>query len=86
MRRILFPALLVFVATAAAPRPTLSPNVRQYVSIDAPALVLAHVRVIGGNLVSKISDIRNIEMVFTPGVGYDPAKLIASVTGKVGLF
>ena len=42
--------------------------------------------VIGGNPVAKISDIRNVEMVFKQGVGYDPAKLIASVKGKVGLF
>ncbi len=42
--------------------------------------------VIGGNPAAKISDIRNVEMVFKQGVGYDPAKLIASVKGKVGLF
>lgn len=42
--------------------------------------------VIGGNPAEKISDIRNVEMVFKQGVGYDPAKLIASVKGKVGLF
>jgi hypothetical protein len=27
-----------------------------------------------------------VEMVFKQGVGYDPARLIASVKGKVGLF
>jgi enamidase len=32
------------------------------------------------------SDIRNVRMVFRQGVGYDPAKLIASVKGLVGLF
>ena len=42
--------------------------------------------VIGGNPVASISDIRNVELVFKQGVGYDPAKLIASVKGKVGLF
>lgn len=42
--------------------------------------------VIGGNPAAQISDIRNVEMVFKQGVGYDPAKLIASVKGKVGLF
>jgi imidazolonepropionase-like amidohydrolase len=42
--------------------------------------------VIGGNPAAKISDIRNVEMVFKQGVAYDPAKLIASVKGKVGLF
>ena len=42
--------------------------------------------VIGGNPAANISDIRKVEMVFKQGVGYDPAKLIASVKGKVGLF
>jgi enamidase len=42
--------------------------------------------VIGGNPVADISAIRNVEMVFKQGVGYDPARLIASVRGKVGLF
>lgn len=42
--------------------------------------------IIDGNPMANISDIRKVEMVFKQGVGYDPAKLIASVTGKVGLF
>ncbi|MEJ2218521.1 MAG: amidohydrolase family protein, partial [Gemmatimonadota bacterium] len=42
--------------------------------------------VIGGNPAANVSDIRNVEMVFRQGVGYDPAKLIASVKGRVGLF
>lgn len=42
--------------------------------------------VIHGDPATNISDIRNVEMVFKQGVGYDPAKLIASVKGKVGLF
>jgi len=42
--------------------------------------------VIGGNPAADIADIRKVEMVFKQGVGYDPAKLIASVKGKVGLF
>jgi len=42
--------------------------------------------VIDGNPLASISDIRNVSMVFRQGVGYDPAKLIASVKGKVGLF
>ena len=42
--------------------------------------------VIGGNPAASISDIRKVEMVFRQGVGYDPARLIASVKGKVGLF
>ncbi len=42
--------------------------------------------VVGGNPAATISDIRQVETVFKQGVGYDPAKLIASVTGKAGLW
>ncbi len=42
--------------------------------------------VVAGDPSTKISDIRNVEIVFKQGVGYDPAKLIASVKGKVGLY
>ncbi|MDO8678450.1 MAG: amidohydrolase family protein, partial [Acidobacteriota bacterium] len=42
--------------------------------------------VIGGNPAASIADIRKVEMVFKQGIGYDPAKLIASVTGRVGLW
>jgi enamidase len=46
----------------------------------------ADLLVIGGDPSSRIEDIRNVEIVFKQGVGYDSAKLIASVKGKVGLF
>jgi enamidase len=42
--------------------------------------------VIKGNPAKNISDVEHVELVFKQGVGYDPAKLIASVAGKVGLF
>ena len=42
--------------------------------------------VINGDPSTRISDIRNVQMVFKQGVAYDPAKLIESVRGKVGLF
>jgi hypothetical protein len=42
--------------------------------------------VIAGDPSARISDIRNVELVFKQGVGYDPTKLIASVKGKVGLY
>jgi imidazolonepropionase-like amidohydrolase len=42
--------------------------------------------VIAGDPSSRIADVRNVQMVFKQGVGYDPAKLIESVKGKVGLF
>ena len=42
--------------------------------------------VIGGDPSARIEDIRKVELVFKQGVAYDPAKLVASVRGKVGLF
>ncbi len=42
--------------------------------------------VIDGDPSSHIGDIRHVTLVFKNGVGYDPAKIIASVTGKVGLY
>ena len=42
--------------------------------------------VIDGDPSARIDDIRKVSIVFKEGVGYDPAKLIASVRGKVGLF
>jgi len=42
--------------------------------------------VIDGDPSARIEDIRHVSLVFKDGVGYDPAKLIASVKGKVGLF
>jgi enamidase len=42
--------------------------------------------VVAGDPSSRIADVRNVELVFKQGVGYDPARLIASVRGKVGLF
>jgi imidazolonepropionase-like amidohydrolase len=41
--------------------------------------------VIAGNPAAKISDVRNVKIVFKDGVGYDPEKLIQSVRGSVGL-
>ena len=45
----------------------------------------ADVVVIDGDPSTKISDIEKTELVFKNGVGYDSAKLIASVHGSVGL-
>ena len=42
--------------------------------------------VLDGDPSVRVDDIRKVSMVFKEGVGYDPAKLIASVRGKVGLF
>jgi imidazolonepropionase-like amidohydrolase len=40
---------------------------------------------IQGNPAAKISDVRNVKVVFKDGVGYDPDKLIQSVAASVGL-
>jgi enamidase len=42
--------------------------------------------VVNGDPATRIGEVRNVQMVFKQGVGYDPAKLIDSVRGKVGLF
>jgi imidazolonepropionase-like amidohydrolase len=42
--------------------------------------------VINGNPAANIADIRNVELVFKNGVAFDPAKLIESVRGRVGLW
>lgn len=42
--------------------------------------------VIAGDPSARISDVRMVQIVFKQGIGYDPAKLIESVKGRVGLF
>jgi enamidase len=42
--------------------------------------------VLNGNPAMTIADVQNVEIVFRQGVGFDPAKLIESVSGRVGLF
>jgi imidazolonepropionase-like amidohydrolase len=42
--------------------------------------------VVAGDPATHIADVRNVQIVFKQGIGYDPAKLIESVKGKVGLF
>lgn len=42
--------------------------------------------VINGDPSARIADIRNVEIVFKRGIGFDPAKLIESVRGRVGIF
>jgi imidazolonepropionase-like amidohydrolase len=50
----------------------------------APGKV-ADIVVIHGDPSTKIDDIEKVEIVFKNGIGYDPAKLIESVRGVVGL-
>jgi enamidase len=42
--------------------------------------------VINGNPAAAIGDIRKVETVFKQGVGYDPARLITSVSGRAGIW
>lgn len=42
--------------------------------------------VLNGDPATNIADVRNVEIVFKQGVGFDPAKLIDSVRGKAGLW
>jgi imidazolonepropionase-like amidohydrolase len=44
----------------------------------------ADIVIVRGNPATNITDIRNVQLVFKDGVGYDPAKLIESVRGLVG--
>jgi predicted amidohydrolase YtcJ len=44
----------------------------------------ADILIVRGNPVASIRDIRNVQLVFKDGVGYDPAKLLESVHGLVG--
>jgi imidazolonepropionase-like amidohydrolase len=46
----------------------------------------ADLMVINGDPSARIADIRNVEIVFKRGLGFDPQKLIESVKGRVGIF
>jgi enamidase len=46
----------------------------------------ADVVVVAGDPSTTIADIRKVETVFRRGVGYDPTQLIASVSGRVGIY
>jgi imidazolonepropionase-like amidohydrolase len=45
----------------------------------------ADLMVVRGNPAARIEDIENVTIVFKDGIAWDPAKLIASVRGSVGL-
>lgn len=42
--------------------------------------------VLAGDPTVRVEDIQNVQIVFRQGMGFDPARLIASVAGRVGLF
>jgi imidazolonepropionase-like amidohydrolase len=46
----------------------------------------ADLMVVNGDPSRTIGDLRKVDVVFRQGIGYDPAKLVASVTGRVGLW
>ncbi len=45
----------------------------------------ADIMIVRGNPATNIQDVRNVQLVFKDGAGYDPAKLIESIRGLVGL-
>jgi len=47
---------------------------------------LADLIVVRGNPALEISDIEHVETVFKDGVGYDSARLLASVRGRYGQY
>jgi len=46
----------------------------------------ADIVIVKGDPSANIADVRNVELVFKQGAGFDPAALIESVKGKVGLW
>lgn len=46
----------------------------------------ADLLIVAGDPSRTIGDVRKVDLVFRRGVGFDPQKLIASVSGKVGLW
>jgi enamidase len=46
----------------------------------------ADIVLLAGNPAADITSVRRVETVFRQGVGFDPVKLIQSVSGKVGLW
>lgn len=46
----------------------------------------ADLMVVAGDPSSTIADVRKVELVFKQGIGFDSARLIASVSGRVGIW
>jgi imidazolonepropionase-like amidohydrolase len=46
----------------------------------------ADLLVVNGDPSKTIADVQRVDTVFRKGVGFDPAKLIASVTGQAGIW
>ena len=45
---------------------------------------VADLVLVTGNPAVRIADIKNVELVFRAGLGFDPAKMVAAVRGQVG--
>ena len=71
---VMFPAGRARLGTTPVPTGSIA------VGKDADLVIIA------GDPATRIGDLRNVQIVFKQGIGYDPAKLVESVRGKVGLF
>jgi hypothetical protein len=60
-------------------------QVKAFISVDTTFVAITNVTIINGNLQTDIKNIRNMEIIFKDGVGFDSKKLFESVKGKVGL-
>ena len=65
-------------------------NGAKYLEIDKETGTIeagktADLVVVNGDPASSIQDIRNVEIVFKDGIGYDSKKLFESAKGLVGL-
>ena len=45
---------------------------------------VADLVLVTGNPAVRIADIKNVELVFRAGLGFDPVKMVAAVRGQVG--
>lgn len=63
-----------------------SPLVKQFVIVNSDTGKRADLVLIDGDPLKDINTVRNTEIVFKNGVGFDSKKLFESVKGKVGLY
>jgi imidazolonepropionase-like amidohydrolase len=77
-------AAAISVAAFAAERPRLADNVRRYVAIDAPRVVLTHVRVIDGTGAAAVAD-RNVVIENGRIAAIGPAAPVVAAQGQVVL-
>ena len=51
----------------------------------SPPVLIRFTTALPSSTAKQISDVEKVRMVFRDGIGFDPAKLIESVRGQVGL-